>query len=348
MEAIGRIYSPVRAVELAAERSGSTYDPAIAGVFVEHGLGWFERLGAVDPWDAVLALEPEPRRTLEGEALDRALVVAADFIDLKSPFMGGHSRRCSRLAADAAQVLGLADEATERLRRAALLHDFGTTAVSNSILDKPGPLTRDERERMELHAMVTDQLLRRVSYTARLAVPAAGAHERLDGSGYHRRPSAGDLDDAARIVAAADCYQAMTSERPQRAALSASHAAAELRAESAAGRLDGEAVERVLAAAGHRRIARPVQPGRLTAREIDVVRLMAMGLTTREIADRLVISTKTADHHVQHIYRKIGASTRGAAALFAIENGLLPSEPGVRMGRTPDASSGAATTGSAS
>ena len=92
------------------------------------------------------------------------------------------------------------------------------------------------------------------------------------------------------------------------------------------GRLDGEAVERVLAAAGHRRAIRPPLPAGLTTRETEVLRLLALGLSTRKIAERLVITTKTADHHVQHIYTKIGVSTRGAAALFAIENGILATE----------------------
>ena len=124
------------------------------------------------------------------------------------------------------------------------------------------------------------------------------------------------------MIAAADCYQAMTSDRPHRRALPPEAAAAELRAMSVSGRLDGEAVERVLAAAGHRRAAGPPLPAGLTAREADVLRLLALGLTTRQVADRLVISPKTADHHIQHIYAKTGVSTRGAVALFAIEHGL--------------------------
>ncbi|MGH9157406.1 MAG: response regulator transcription factor [Acidimicrobiales bacterium] len=95
---------------------------------------------------------------------------------------------------------------------------------------------------------------------------------------------------------------------------------------SAAGRLDGEAVERVLAVAGHRRAARPPFPAGLTTREAGVLRLLALGLTTRQVGERLVISAKTADRHVQHIYTKIGVSTRGAAALFAIEHGILAAE----------------------
>jgi DNA-binding CsgD family transcriptional regulator len=117
----------------------------------------------------------------------------------------------------------------------------------------------------------------------------------------------------------------MTSDRPHRPALTAAAAAAELRALSAVGVLDGEAVERVLAAAGHQRVARPALPAGLSDREVDVLRLVALGCTTRQVAERLVISPKTADHHIQHIYTKIGASTRGAAALFAIEHGIVAS-----------------------
>ena len=199
-------------------------------------------------------------------------------------------------------------------------------AVPNTIWDKPGPLTRDERDRAETHALLTDQLLRRVPYTAGLAAAAGAAHERVDGSGYHRRVSGAYLDQAQRVIAAADCYQAMTSDRPYRSALAPEDAAAGLRAMSVAGRLDGEAVERVLAAAGHRRAARPPLPAGLTAREAEVLRLIALGLTTQRVAHRLVISAKTADHHVQHIYTKIGVSTRGAAALFAIEHGILATD----------------------
>lgn len=119
----------------------------------------------------------------------------------------------------------------------------------------------------------------------------------------------------------------MTSDRPHRRAFGADDAASELRAMAQRGRLDVTAVERVLEAAGHRaRAPRPALPRGLTAREADVLRLVALGLTTKQIAAQLVISPKTADHHVQHIYTKIGVSTRGAAALFAIEHGVLTTD----------------------
>src|SRR4029077_11112227 len=125
------------ALDAARDRRDRTYDPALADLFLAHGHEWFDRLSETDPWDAVLALVPEPHRMLAGAELDDALTIVADFIDLKSPYMGGHSRRCAQLATDAGQVLGLEDEATATLRRAALVHDFGTTVVPNSIWDKP-------------------------------------------------------------------------------------------------------------------------------------------------------------------------------------------------------------------
>ena len=328
MEAIGRLLSPEQAVEAARDRRGRTYDPALADMFVAHGGGWFERLRETEPWDAVLALEPEPHRVLAGAELDDALTVAADFIDLKSPYMGGHSRRCAELAADAARVLGLPDEAVTTLSRAALLHDFGTTVVPNSIWDKPGPLTRTEFDRVELHPMLTEQMLRRSPALAALNPVACAHHEKCDGSGYHKRVRADAGDLGACVLAATEIYVGLTTDRADRPPFSPGDAAAELRRLESAGVLEPRASRAVLVAAGHgepRRPSgkRPRNPGELTRREVDVLRLAARGLTTSQIADRLVISPKTADHHIQHIYGKIGVSTRAAAALWAMQHAVV-------------------------
>ena len=328
MEAIGRLFSVDRAVEAARDRRDRTYDPALADLFVAHGRGWFDRLRETDPWDAVLALEPEPRRMLDDEAVDRALVVAADFIDLKSPYMGGHSRRCAELATDAARVLGQPEEAITALRRAALVHDFGTTAVPNSIWDKPGPLTRAEFDRVELHTMLTEQMLRRSPALADLNPVASTHHEKCDGSGYHKRARADTADPAACLLAATEVYVGLTTERADRPPFSDADAAAELRRLEADGVLEPRATRAVLVAAGHgepatRTRKRPQNPGGLSRREVDVLALAARGLTTRQIADRLVISPKTADHHIQHIYGKIGVSTRAATALWAMQHDVV-------------------------
>ena len=328
MEAIGRLFSPDHALDTARDRRDRTYDPALADLFVAHGRAWFDRLRETEPWDAVLALEPEPRRMLDGEALDGALAVAADFIDLKSPYMGGHSRRCAQLATDAALVLGFPEEATTTLRRATLVHDFGTTAVPNSIWDKPGPLTRTEFDRVELHPMLTEQMLRRSPALAVLNPVASAHHEKCDGSGYHKRVPADAGDPGACVLAATEIYVGLTTERADRPPFSDVDAAAELRRLESQGVLESRATRAVLVAAGHgepktRALKRPQNPGGLSRREVDVLSLAARGLTTRQIGDRLVISPKTADHHIQHIYNKIGVSTRAAAALWAMQNDVV-------------------------
>jgi len=173
---------------------------------------------------------------------------------------------------------------------------------------------------------LTERMLHQSPSLAPLGAIAVQYRERLDGSGYPRGLSGAAISRPARILGAADAYQAMTEPRPHRPALSAAEAAAESRAEVKAGRLDSDAVEAVLAAAGHRVPRRREGPAGLTAREIEVLRLMARGLSSKEIAARLVISPKTARHHIEHIYVKIGASNRATASLFAMQHGLLPDE----------------------
>ena len=327
-EAIARIFSPEHALDTARDRRDRTYDPALVDLFLAHGAAWFDRLRTTEPWDAVLALEPEPHRRLDGDDLDAALTVAADFIDLKSPYMGGHSRRCADLAAAAARVLGFTEEATRTLRRAALVHDFGTTAVPNSIWDKPGPLTRTEFDRVELHPMLTEQMLRRSPGLAALNPAAAAHHEKRDGSGYHKRLRGDAGDPGAGVLAATEIYVGMTTERADRPAHSAEDAAAELRRLESAGAIESRACRAVLVAAGHGEsealsTKRAQHPAGLSAREVEVLRLAARGLTARQIADRLFISPKTTDHHIQHIYNKIGVSTRAAAALWAMQHAVV-------------------------
>jgi DNA-binding CsgD family transcriptional regulator len=132
----------------------------------------------------------------------------------------------------------------------------------------------------------------------------------------------------------------MREPRPHRPALSAAEAASALAAEVRAGRLDGEAATEVLRAAGHRVSRRSGGPAGLTPREVEVLRLLARGLSNKEIARRLVISPKTAGNHIEHIYAKIATSSRATASLFAMQHGLLPEEEfpdSMKMGRTPHA-----------
>ena len=312
------------AIAVVRARSGTQFDPRLAGAFADCA---GELLDGLDDstWDAVIAAEPGLSTTLAGDELDAALEAVADFADLKSPWFTGHSRGVARLAADAARAAGLPDEAVTELRRAALVHDLGRTGVPNMIWDKPGPLTHAERERVRLHAYYTDRILARPDALVRLGAIAACHHERLDGSGYHRSLPGSALSPAARILAAADAYHAMTEARPHREAMTPAAAATELRAEVRAGRLDADAAEDVLVAAGHAG-ARPrerARPAGLTARELEVLLLVARGASSRDVARRLVIADKTARNHIERIYAKLGVSTRAEASLYAMRQGLI-------------------------
>ncbi len=204
------------------------------------------------------------------------------------------------------------------------MHDLGRVAVPNGVWERPGPLTTADWERVRLHAYYSERMLSRMAPLQRLAALAGAHHERLDGSGYHRGSPAAHLSPGQRILAAADCFQAMTQARPHRPALTPGDAATELRSEVAFGRHDQEAVDAVLEAAGFARSSsRRTRPAGLTDREVDVLRLICRGDSNRLIAAELSISPKTVGRHVENLYNKIGVSSRASAALFAIQNGLL-------------------------
>jgi HD-GYP domain-containing protein (c-di-GMP phosphodiesterase class II) len=283
----------------------------------------FEGLDAAASWDAVQALEPEPHVVLGEAEFDEACLAMADFTDIKSPFTFGHSRAVAELAAEAGRSCGLPQADVTTLRRAALLHDLGQVAISSGIFAKTSALNDSERERIRLHPYHAERILARPEALARLGQLASLHHERLNGSGYHRGARGEALSPSARILAAAEMYRALVEARPHRPAFTPDQAAVTLRGEVREGRLDGEAVAAVLEAAGHRvaPVRRELIAG-LTAREMDVLRLIARGKSMKEIGASLGISPKTADNHIQNLYDKIGVRTRAGATLFAIEHGL--------------------------
>ena len=308
--------------ELARRRGGEQFDPALAAMVEDDGL--LAGLELVATWDAVIDAEPALAVVLSGDQIDAALVAVADFVDLKTPYALGHACAVAELATEAADRIGMPEADAVTLRRAALVHDLGRLGVSNAVWDKRGPLGPGEWERVRLQPYLTERMLSQSAALAPLGAIAVQHRERLDGSGYPRGLAGAAISRPARILGAADAYVAMCEPRPHRAAREPAAAADELRAEVRAGRLDAEAVEGVLGAAGHRVPRRREGPEGLTARELEVLRLVARGLSNREIGERLVISPKTVGNHVEHIYAKIGASTRAAASLFAVRQGLLP------------------------
>ena len=320
-ERIGGLDACLTAVR---KRRGAAYDPDVADVFLGAAVELFAVVPEEPLWDAVLEAEPEPQVRINEARIDSMAQAFANFIDLKMPFTIGHSSGVAVLAEAAAELISGNSVDAVTLRRAALMHDIGKVAIPNGVWEKPSQLSTPEWERVRLHAYHGERILSRAAVLTDVAALASAHHERQDGSGYHRGSVAAQLPPSARLLAAADVYQAMTQKRPHRPALAPEAAAQELRAEAGAGRLDRRVVECVLEAAGHARSRVRVElPGGLSEREVEVLRELCLGRTNRQMAEQLHIAEKTVGHHVEHIYNKIGRSTRAGAALFAMENGLV-------------------------
>jgi DNA-binding CsgD family transcriptional regulator len=316
---------PRLAERVVASRSGSGLDPRPAQAFLAAGEKAFADLDQPSVWEVALATEPGEQPTVPEGKLDDCLSAVADFADLKSTWTVGHSRGVAGIAALAASAAGIPAQEALQLYHAALVHDIGRVTVPVRIWTKAAPLTRDEREQVRLHAYHSERVLDAAAALRPLARLAGSHGERCDGSGYHRGSRAGELPPAAWLLAAADSYHAMREPRPYRPALSPSAAADALAGEVRDGRLPAAAVNAVLAAAGEDRIP-PVRPAGLSDRECEVLALLARGLATKQIARQLGISAKTCDHHIQSVYGKAGVSSRAAATMFALENGLTGTE----------------------
>ena len=307
-------------------RAGRALDPELVELLTRRDGAALGVLDSVDdPVAAIVGVEPEPGITFSApQAVDRICRAFGEVVDIKTPLHHGHCTGVAALAAAAAERCGTRGGPDLPCR---LVHDLGRASVANGVWERPGPLTWPEQERTRLHAYHSERVLVRCGPLAPIARLAGMHHERLDGSGYHRGTGASGLGPAERLLAAADVMHALTEHRAHRPARTAEAAAEVLVAEAAAARLDPDAVRAVVEAAGAS--ARPVRaprPAGLTERQVEVLRLVANGLSNPEIARRLIISRRTAERHVQDVYARIGVSSRAAAALYALEHDLLPKD----------------------
>ena len=217
-----------RAMTVLAGRRGTWYDPDVVDALLDaaaHGL--LDDLAAPDLVGRTMSLEPGGTiRTSDDEAIDRIASAFADIVDAKSPLTGSHSQRVADIAEAVATHLGLPLPAVVDIRRAGLLHDLGKLGVPNVILDKPARLEPSEMQVILRHPELTLRILEPIPTFADVAELAASHHERLDGRGYFRGLTEPELAIGARIVAVADVFEALTADRPYRAAMSQGQALA--------------------------------------------------------------------------------------------------------------------------
>lgn len=304
------------------KRSGTQFEPAIAEAFARAAPDLLRGLPTGDAWRAAFDEAPDRDVVRGPDELDELLIAIADFVDLRSPYRHGHSRAVAALAASAARHYGLPDTEVRLIHRAGWMHDIGRLGVSSGVCAKTQPLTSAERERVFLYPYLTQRIMSRVPGLQEVAVLAGLHRERLDGSGYPKGVDAAFLSTSARILAATDAYQSLTEPRAFRQALSEPAAAQLLRKGADTGSLDPSSLEATLLAARHDVAATATTPGGLTPRELQVLRMVAVGRSNRQIAEDLVLSEKTVRNHLEHIYTKASVSNRVSASLYALKHGI--------------------------
>ena len=213
---------PAAAAAEIRRRSGSWFDPDLTRAYatVAGRPAYLEELRSPGLQRAILALEPARHIEIaDDDYLDDIAAAFAQVVDSKSPYTSGHSSRVALFADLIASELGLGADARRKLKRAALLHDIGKLGVSNMILDKAGKLDAEEWQAMKAHAAMGETILSRIAAFGELARVAGAHHERLDGNGYPRGLKGSAIALDTRIVTTADIFDALTAERPYRAAI---------------------------------------------------------------------------------------------------------------------------------
>ena len=312
---------PALARETLVTRSGKSLDPEVVACLLDE----FDVVNSAivdDAWVEALAAEPAPMRRVHDDELTPITRGYGHVADLKSIFLQGHSNGVAQVVSAAAALSGFSAPDALTLMRAGYLHDIGRVGIDTRIWNKPGVLTLTEWEQVKRHTFDTERILRRAPCLQPLAVIATAHHERPDGSGYHRGMKAPELSRGAQLLIAADVFHASIENRPHRPPMTVAEAASTVNGLG----LDAAAVRAVLEVHGQALPRREEHAAGLSDREVEVLRLLARGLTKREVGSSLHVSPATIHTHTMHIYDKIGARSRAALALFGMEHGLLGSD----------------------
>lgn len=325
LELACRFGGPEAARALARERAGERFDPAVAAAFLtcEAPPDFWEEIDEGSAAAAILAMQPPLPMDVDADALtDRVCEAVADFVDLKVARQR-HSRTVATVAEGIGLQMGLADRERAVLRRAALVHDVGKVAVPFGILAKGGSLSESEQEQYRLHPYYTQRILERVPALRDMAGDAASHHEWINGEGYHRQLRGEQIPLNGRILAVANEYARRLP--PDEAGAEPESALREMRPR--VGRqFDDTCYQALVASVRGSAAPQPERKrrgyGELTAREVEVLGMLVQGLSNPQIAEHLSVSRKTIEHHLEHIYNKLGLTCRTAAVVYAVQQGI--------------------------
>ena len=317
LEIIARVQGLPRALAMVAARAEVAYPAEFARRLATHAAGWLDLMDRDEGWRDAL------RDTTALSAHTVPLELVADVIDLKLPWMTGHSRRVAEAAQRAAAAIGLDAAAQSRSYRAGLIHGMGRAAVPNTVWNTPGRLPPAARERVRLVPYWTARAAGQVGSLSADADVASYTGERLDGSGTFRSCTAAATPVEGQVVAAAAAWVALGSPRPWRKALPSTEAGALLLGEARAGRFNQSVVQALCGTGARPRPVATEDTVALTARELEIFRCISRGQTNKEVARALDISPSTVRTHVENVFRKFGCTTRAAATLKAAALGLL-------------------------
>ena len=320
------------AMDLAKDRRGKAFDPSLVDAFlaVAKKEDFWEVLERNQVWDSLLTAEPDSQyRYTSLEKLPEVALSFADFADMKSKYTLGQSRRVAEISLAIAHQMGLPEEEVSNIHIAGLMHNLGLVTVPSFVLEKPPEkLTNAEMEQIRLHPYHGQRILSNVPELETVSELVGAHHEQMDGMGYHRGLRGSQIPLGARIIAVADRYDELCHEMPGHTEMD-SGAALDLMAQEVDAALCRDSFDglvHVLEGQDHpqrQRTARRQWPMGLTDREVEVLRLIAKGMSRAQVADALTVSESTVRTHLEHIYNKAGVTSRAAATMFAMEHALV-------------------------